>query len=81
MQSRMEYPVHQPVPNYSTGMKKRGFSKMWIMWIKKVSTKTPFGEKRMKVWKYKDLQLFGIKMWITLCKQKNPHSKVEVFPN
>jgi hypothetical protein len=54
---------------------------MWIMWIKKVSTKTPFGEKRMKVWKYKDLQLFGIKMWITLCKQKNPHSKVEVFPN
>lgn len=48
---------------------------------KKVSTKTPFCEKRMKVWKYKDLQLFGIKMWITLCKQKNPHSKVEVFPN
>jgi len=48
---------------------------------KKVSTKTPFGEKRMKVWKYKDLQLFDIKMWITLCKQKNPHSKVEVFPN
>lgn len=54
---------------------------MWIMWIKKVSTKTPFGEKRMKVWKYKDLQLFDMKMWITLCKQKNPHSKVEVFPN
>ena len=27
---------------------------MWIMWIKKVSTKTPFGEKRMKVWKYVD---------------------------
>ena len=23
IQSRMEYPVHQPVPNYSTGMKKR----------------------------------------------------------
>ena len=41
------------------------------MWIKKFSTKTPFGEKRMKVWKYKDLQLFDIKKWITICKQKN----------
>ena len=54
---------------------------MWIMWIKKVSTKTPFGEKRMKVWKYKDLQLFDIKMWITLCKPISLHKYVTEEPD
>ena len=41
---------------------------MWIMWIKKSSRKTSFCEKRTKVRKYKDSQLFDIKMWISLDK-------------
>ena len=51
------------------------------MWIKKSSRKTSFCEKRTKVRKYKDSQLFDIKMWITLCKPISLHKYVTEEPD